>query len=68
MDDCKRADYLILLNGGSVEKLRNITKAEAICKALAEVNDLDRAVTLVEVIGEIRLEARWVDAKEPKCP
>ena len=68
MDDCKRADYLILLNGGSVRKLHNITKAEAICKALAEVNDLDRAVTLVEVIGEVRLEARWVDAKEPKCP
>jgi hypothetical protein len=64
MNDCQRADYLILLNGGSVEKLRNITKAEAICKALAEVNEEARAVTLVEVIGTVEIEARWVDAKE----
>jgi hypothetical protein len=66
MDDCKRADYLILLNGGSVRRLHNITKEAAICKAYTESNNYYHAVTLVEVIGEVRLEARWVDAKESK--
>jgi hypothetical protein len=64
MNDCQRADYLILLNGGSVVKMRNITKAEAIRKAHEVANDHAHTVTLVEVIGTVEIEARWVDAKE----
>jgi hypothetical protein len=64
MDECKWADYLILRNGGSVQRINTITKAQAI-EAACEYSELNAAhVTLVEVIGEVRLEARWVDAKE----
>jgi hypothetical protein len=66
MDECKRADYLILLNGGSVRRLHNITKEAAICKAYTESNNYAHTVTLVEIIGTVEIEARWVDAKEPK--
>jgi hypothetical protein len=64
MNECQRADYLILLNGGSVRRLHNITKEAAICKAYTESNDYYHTVTLVEVIGTVEIEARWVDAKE----
>jgi hypothetical protein len=64
MDDCKRADYLILLNGGSVRRLENTIKHLAIAAAGEDANIQGQSVTLVEVIGEVRLEARWVDAKE----
>jgi hypothetical protein len=65
MNDCQRADYLILLNGGSVRRLKNISKQAAIVVAYQEAIFHRQAITLVEVIGEVRIEAaRWVDAKD----
>jgi len=66
MDDCKRADYLILIDGGSVRRLNNFTKVQAISSSYSYSEDHKTSVTLVELIGEVRLEARWVDAKDPK--
>jgi hypothetical protein len=64
MNDCQRADYLILIDGGSVRRLNNFTKVQAISSSYSYSEDHKTSVTLVEVIGEVRLEARWVDAKE----
>jgi hypothetical protein len=66
MDECKRADYLILIDGGSVRRLNNFTKVQAISSSYSYSEDHKTSVTLVELIGEVRLEARWVDAKDPK--
>ena len=67
MNDCQRADYLILLNGGSVRRLNNTTKQAAIAVAHQEASFHRQTITLVEVVGEVRLEAaRWVDAKDSK--
>ena len=64
MDDCKRADYLILIDGGSVRRLGGFTRAQAILATDESAKINNQTATLVEVIGEVRLEARWVDAKE----
>jgi len=69
MNDCQRADYLILLNGGSVRRLEWVSRREAIFKANEEAKRHGQSVILVEVIGTVEVEARWVDAKEQtKCP
>ena len=64
MDDCQRADYLILVHGGSVRCIKDHTKANAILAARFESDKHKTSVALVEVIGEVQLEARWVDAKD----
>jgi hypothetical protein len=47
--------------------MKNITKQEAICIAHQQAKLQEHTVTLVEVLGEVRLEAaRWVDAKDSK--
>ena len=66
MDECKRADYLILIDGGSVRRLNNFTKVQAISSSYSYSEDHKASVTLVEVIGTVEIEARWVDAKDPK--
>ena len=67
MNECQRADYLILLRGGCLRMMKNITKQEAICIAHQQAKLQEHTVTLVEVLGEVRLEAaRWVDAKDSK--
>jgi hypothetical protein len=66
MSECQRADYLILLNGGSVRRLECYSRPAAICKANEEAKRHGQLVTLVEVIGTVEIEARWVDAKESK--
>jgi hypothetical protein len=66
MDDCKRADYLILIDGGSVRRLNNFTKVQAISSSYSYSEDHKTSVTLVEVIGTVEIEARWVDAKDSK--
>ena len=64
MNECQRADYLILLNGGSVRRLNNITKEAAICAAHEEAKLHNQSVTIVEVIGTVEIVALWVNAKE----
>jgi hypothetical protein len=66
MNECQRADYLILLNGGSVCKFENYTRQAACTDAKTVAINHGQSLTLVEVIGTVEIEARWVDAKDSK--
>lgn len=57
-----RADYLILLNGGSVKKLSYFleTTAKGVTEEYARSHG---PVTLVKVIGTVEVVTQWKDAK-----
>ena len=64
MSECKLADYLLLVSGGSVRRLDGYTKHVARVEAATLALNSGDKVMLVEVIGTVEIEARWVDAKE----
>jgi hypothetical protein len=60
--EADRADYLILLNGGSMKRLCGYTEEEA--KNSAELYASRSVhVTLVKIIGTVEVVTKWKDAE-----